>query len=259
MTKADLLQPFLSIVVPAYNESRRLGSALEQIRSYVEGRRMRAEVIVVDDGSSDGTSEVVERFDTGALPVRLLRNVRNRGKGYAVRRGMRKARGQVLLMTDADQSTPIGEIEKLLPHFESGFEVVIGSRDHPESDISTHQGLVRRLLGVTLRALRRWIMLRDICDTQCGFKIFTQEAARRIFAAQRVHGFLFDCEVLLLARQMGYRIREVGVTWCNDPDSRVRAVRDSLRMLVSLVLLRWRFRHVRTSPPPAPAPPDGST
>lgn len=242
MVNGQATSPYLSIVIPAYNEGGRLGRALAQVRDYVERRRADAEVIVVDDGSSDDTAAVVQRFDAQGMPLRLLRNEVNRGKGYSVRRGMLEARGQVLLMTDADQSTPIWELEKLLPHVRCGCQVVIGSRDMPDSLVSVEQGFCRRMMGKALRVVRGWIMLRDIRDTQCGFKLFTRQAAREIFARQAIDGFAFDCEVLLLARKLGCCIKEVGVVWCNDPDSRVRPIRDSLGMMASLIRLRWRYR-----------------
>jgi len=253
MTKPDPPQPFLSIVIPAFNESRRVGLGLEQIRDYLQRTARPAEIIVVDDGSSDATVEAVERFDPRGVPLHLLRNRINRGKGYSVRRGMRRAKGDVLLMTDADQSTPIWEVEKALPLLEAGFDVVIGSRDMDESYISEHQPWYRHALGQVLRCLRRRVMLGDINDTQCGFKLFTRAAGKRIFAELRAEGFAFDCEVLLLARKMGYAIKEVGVVWCNDPDSRVHPIRDPILMLVSILKMRWRLRGVRSSRPAEPA------
>jgi len=257
MTEAEAPKPRLSIIIPAYNESRRLPLALEQIRQYLRASGLTAEVLVVDDGSADGTAEKVEAFDAGDMPLRLLRNDGNRGKGYSVRRGMLEADGQLLLMTDADQSTPLYEIEKLFPFVEDGCDVVIGSRDLPDSEIVA-QPLMRRFMGRALRWLRGRLMLADISDTQCGFKLFTRRAARAIFQRARTNGFAFDCEALLLARKLGYRVKEVGVVWCNDPDSRVRPVRDSCRMLASLVAIRWRLRGVETLPaaqtPPAPQP-----
>ena len=251
MTRADSAEPLLSIVIPAYNEGRRLGPALAQIREYLERTGTTAEIIVVDDGSTDDTAEVAERFDPGAIPLRVFRNDGNRGKGYSVRRGFLAAAGKLLLMTDADQSTPLWEIEKLTPHLEAGCKVVIGSRELPDSEVSPPQGWPRRVLGKLLRLVRGWIMLHDIRDTQCGFKCFTREAGRRIFARLKTRRFAFDCEALLLARKLGYRICEVGVVWCNDRDSRVRLVRDSLEMIVSLVRIRWRLRRVAAEAPDA--------
>ena len=252
MAKSDQPHPYLSIIIPAYNEARRLAPALAQIRRYAERTNLRAEVVVVDDGSSDGTAGVARRFDPGPLALRVLVNETNRGKGYSVRRGMGEAGGEVLLMTDADQSTPIWEIEKALPYLNIGYDVVIGSRDMRESEV-THQPPLRWLMGKLLRFFRGHLMLRDISDTQCGFKCFARRAGKHIFAGQRIDGFAFDCEVLMLARHLGYRIKEIGVIWCDDRDSRVKPVRDSIRMLVSLIKIRWRFRR-----PPAKPALDGS-
>jgi dolichyl-phosphate beta-glucosyltransferase len=245
MTKHDTANPQLSIIIPAYNEGRRLGPALEQIRRHFESSDTSAEVIVVDDGSSDDTAAVALAFEPGPLTLRLIRNRRNEGKGYSVRRGMRKATGAMMLMTDADQSTPIYELAKALPYLSDGYDVVIGSRDVAESVITKHQPGYRHGMGLIMRGLRRMLMLRDIKDTQCGFKLFSRRAAKAIFPRVRERGFAFDCEVLLVARQMGCRIKELGVLWCNDPDSRVRPVRDSLRMLVALARIHWRIRHVK--------------
>ena len=252
MTKSHRPPPYLSIIIPAFNENRRLPLALKQIREYVERAGLQVEVIVVDDGSSDGTAEGAARFDHGSMPLTVLRNRINRGKGYSVRRGVRRAKGEVLLMTDADQSTPIWEIEKALPYLNIGYDVVIGSRDMRESEV-THQPPLRWLMGKLLRFFRGHLMLRDISDTQCGFKCFARRAGKHIFAGQRIDGFAFDCEVLMLARHLGYRIKEIGVIWCDDRDSRVKPVRDSIRMLVSLIKIRWRFRR-----PPAKPALDGS-
>lgn len=258
MAKSDQPHPYLSIIIPAYNEARRLAPALAQIRRYVERTNLRAEVVVVDDGSSDGTAGVARRFDPGPLALRVLVNETNRGKGYSVRRGMGEAGGEVLLMTDADQSTPIWEIEKALPHLRAGYDVVIGSRDMPDSQISEAQPWYRRLLGAALRFFRGRVMLKGIRDTQCGFKLFTRRAGRRIFERVTTNRFAFDCEVLLLACKLGFRVKEIGVVWCNDADTRVRLIRDSARMLLSLLRIRWRMRGVRMPAPDeaaSPAPP----
>ena len=258
MTKSHRPPPYLSIIIPAFNENRRLPLALKQIREYVERAGLQVEVIVVDDGSSDGTAEGAARFDHGSMPLTVLRNRINRGKGYSVRRGVRRAKGEVLLMTDADQSTPIWEIEKALPHLRAGYDVVIGSRDMPDSQISEAQPWYRRLLGAALRFFRGRVMLKGIRDTQCGFKLFTRRAGRRIFERVTTNRFAFDCEVLLLACKLGFRVKEIGVVWCNDADTRVRLIRDSARMLLSLLRIRWRMRGVRMPAPAeaaSPAPP----
>ena len=248
MTITDTENPRLSIIIPAYNEGRRLGPALEQIRRHFESSDMSAEVIVVDDGSSDDTAAVASAFEPGPLAFRLIRNRTNQGKGFSVRRAMRKAAGAMMLMTDADQSTPICELAKVLPYLRDGYDVVIGSRDQEDSVITRRQPGYRHGMGLIMRGLRRMLMLGDIKDTQCGFKLFSRRAAKAIFPRVRERGFAFDCEVLLLARQMGFRIKEVGVLWCNDPDSRVRPVRDSLGMLIALARIWWRIRHVKQPP-----------
>ncbi len=245
MTDTDTSDPRLSIVMPAFNEDRRLGPALDQIKRYFESSPMTVELIIVDDGSTDDTIGVARRFDSGDMTVRLIRNRVNRGKGYSVRRGMRKAVGAMILMTDTDQSTPIYELAKVAGFLDDGYDVVIGSRDLDESQITQRQPRHRHSMGLLMRGLRRKLMLRDIRDTQCGFKLFSRRAGKAIFRRVREEGFPFDCEALMLARKLGYRIKEVGVVWRNDPDSRVRPVRDSIRMVIGLVRILWRLRGTR--------------
>lgn len=238
-------RPGLSVVIPAYNESHRLGECLRAIRQYVEGAGITCELIVVDDGSTDGSGEVVGAFDASSLCLRLLRNERNRGKGYSVRRGMLVANGSLILMTDADLSVPIDQLDKLLPLIEAGDDVVIGSRDMPDSILRPAQPRSRRVAGRMFRALRRAFLLPGLCDTQCGFKLFRREDARAIFERQRANGFAFDVEVLAIAERDGLRIREVGVLWRNDPDSRVRW-RNTFGVVISLMRIWWRVsRQVR--------------
>lgn len=248
MAQREPANPQLSIIIPAYNERRRLGPALERIRRHFERSPMTAEILIVDDGSTDDTLGVARAFDPGPLTVRLFRNGRNRGKGYSVRRAMRKAAGAMMLMTDADQSTPIGELAKVVPFLADGFDVVIGSRDMIDSIITKKQPGHRHLMGLMMRGMRRMLMLPEIRDTQCGFKLFSRAAGKAIFRRVREQGFAFDVEVLMLAARMGYRIHEVGVIWRNDPDSRVRPVRDSLRMLTALARIWWRMRRIRKKP-----------
>lgn len=240
----------ISVIVPAYNERRRLPQSLQAIRAYAERSGRTIEVVVVDDGSTDGTADLAAEHAADPLAVRVLRNDGNRGKGYSVRRGMIEAGGDVLLLSDADLSTPIEELDKLLPWMDAGYEVVIGSRAMAESVLDPPQPFFRRLLGRTFGKVRRAIILPDIWDTQCGFKLFRRDAAHAVFPEQQADGFAFDCEVLGLARKMGYRIREVGVTWRDDRDSKVRPVRDSLAILLSLLRIRRRLG----GPCPAPSP-----
>ncbi len=199
---------------------------------------------MVDDGSRDGTCDIVRRFAAEPLDVRLLVNAANRGKGYAVREGMLAATGGLVLMCDADLSTPIEELEKLLSWLERGYDVVIGSRDMPESVLDPPQPLLRRWLAWRFRAIRRRLLLRELRDTQCGFKLFRRDAAREIFSRQATAGWLFDCEVLGIAERLGYRIKEVGVIWRNNPDSRVKPVREALLAVPTLLAIRRRLAKV---------------
>ncbi|MBI1370709.1 MAG: glycosyltransferase [Planctomycetes bacterium] len=233
--------PALSIIVPAYNETRRIAQSLDLLRHYAAHALGRIEVIVVDDGSTDGTASLVEQYRPGDMKLRLIVNPVNSGKGYSVRRGMLEATGDALLMCDADMSTPITEVQKMLPLL-SDFGVVIGSRAMHDSVLDPPQTFLRWLMNWIFRVVRRSIMLRDVYDTQCGFKLFRRDVARRVFGLAVDNGFAFDCEVLALSRKLGYDIAEVGVVWRNDADSTVRPLRDSFRMLVSLFKIRRRLR-----------------
>jgi len=235
---------FLSIVIPAYNEGRRLGGSLERIRDYAARSEMRIELVVVDDGSTDGTAELVRKFaerDDAFSDVSVLVNPSNRGKGFSVRRGMLHARGDMVLMCDADESAPIEQVELLRRWLDRGFEVVIGSRDAPDAVLDPPQSVPRRWMAWTFRFIRRTVLLGRFSDTQCGFKLFRADAAREIFARQTIDGWLFDCEVLGLAERLGYRIKELGITWRAHPDSRVRPIRDGMRALRDLLVIRRRL------------------
>lgn len=237
--------PTLSVIIPAYNEARRLGRTLERIRDYTTGVGIACELVVVDDGSRDATTDVARRFNPGPLAIRLLRNDANRGKGYSVRRGMLAATGELLLLCDADLSAPIEEIERLLPWIERGCDVAIASRDLAESRLDPPQPRLRRWSAWAFRAVRRRLLLPQIRDTQCGFKLFRRLAGRAIFKRQTVTGWLFDCEVLALAERLGYQIKEVGIHWQDYPDTRVRPLRQALSAMPLLLSIRRRVRAVR--------------
>lgn len=246
----------LSVIVPAFNEARRLGATLERVLAYLEGAGRPGELIVVDDGSRDGTAAVAEQSrGPGRVPVRVLRSEQNHGKGWAVRRGMLAAEGDVRLMCDADLSTPIEEVERLEAWLGRGYEVAIASRALPDSDVRVHQAWWREAMGKTFNVLVRLLALRGFLDTQCGFKAFRAGAARAIFARTTLDGFSFDVEALLVARRLGYRIREVPVSWLNSPESKVHPIRDAAHMLADLVRLRCRdldgsYRRAVRSPYP---------
>jgi len=228
----------LSIVIPAYDEQDRIEATLERTLAYVSERYPRSEVLVVDDGSRDQTAARVEKMAERNDRLRCLRQPENRGKGAAVRAGVLASRGEKVLFMDADLATPIEEIEKLEPFLAEGYDVVIGSRGLADSDIRQRQPFPRELMGRTFNVIVRTLLLGGFRDTQCGFKLFTHDAAHDLFAAQTLDGFSFDVEVLLLAKERGYRIREVPVVWYHAPNSKVSPVTDASRMFVDLVRLR---------------------
>lgn len=238
------MPPELSIVVPAYDEAERLGPSLRRILDDLARREKAAEVLVVDDGSGDGTAEVARGF--AAEGVRLLVHAENRGKGAAVRTGLAASRGRRVLITDADLSTPIEDLDVLEPHLADA-DLVLGSRAVAASRITERQPFYREWMGRTFNLLVWAAGVRGVRDTQCGFKLIDGEAARRLAAVMTVDRFAYDVEMVFLARRLGYRIREVGVRWANSPDSRVHPVFDSLSMLRDLLRMRWRHRRLPTA------------
>ena len=208
--------PFLSVVIPAFNEAERLPRTLDRVGAFLRAFGRGHEIVVVDDGSKDETAERAR-----AAGATVLRNDRNRGKGHAVRRGMLEARGQRRLMTDADLSTPIEELPRFLDTMAEGYDVVIGSRALPGANIEVHQPWFRENMGRLYNVFVRAVAVPGLRDTQCGFKLWSADAARAAFADARLDGFSFDVEALYLARKRGYRIAEVPVTWRNDAATRV--------------------------------------
>ena len=229
----------LSVVIPAFEEVARIGQTLERVRAYLDDQAFASEVVVVVDGGRDGTLALVRAAMTGWPALTVLKSDVNQGKGHSVRRGMLAAGGRYLLFSDADLSTPIAEVERLIAALEAGADIAIGSRALAGSDVRVSQAWWRRSMGRVFNHIVRRVAVPGIGDTQCGFKCFRRDAARRIFALQRVRRFAFDVELLWLARRLGYRVAEVPVTWVNDPSSRVNPVTDSLRMLVDLARLRY--------------------
>jgi dolichyl-phosphate beta-glucosyltransferase len=230
--------PEFSIVIPAYNEERRLPNALQRIREYLGARSTMAEVIVVDDGSADGTAAVVEPWRNELPGLRLVSNGDNRGKGYSVRHGMLEARGRIVLFTDADLSAPIEEADKLFAALETA-DVAIGSRGVDRSLIQVHQSALREMAGIIFNRMVRLVTGLSFVDTQCGFKAFVREPTRIIFEQQRIERFGFDPEILFLAKRHGLRSVEIPVRWAHDPQTKVHMLRDSLRMFGELFLIRW--------------------
>ncbi len=243
MTKLSLPRVnSITVVIPAFNEEERILPTLRRIDEYLKEHADNGEIIIVDDGSSDGTADVVLREAERLTGIRLLRNDVNRGKGFSVRRGVLSATQELILISDADLSTPIEEVEKFLPWIGQGYEVVIGSRALRESDIIRKQPWYRQSMGKIFNALVRVIVLGGFHDTQCGFKMFRSGPAKEIFKALKTERFAFDVEALLRAKKMGCQIKEVPVRWMNSPQSRVDVLRDSYRMFIDLLRIRALLR-----------------
>jgi len=233
----------LSVVVPAYNEEARLEPGLRQALDYLARRGAPYELLVVDDGSRDGTSRVAATF--AGEGVRVLRHERNRGKGAAVRTGLLASRGRKVLVSDADFSTPIEEVEKLERFLQDGTPLVIGSRGLADSQVRQRQPFYREMMGKTFNRLIRLFGVRGIRDTQCGFKLARGDEGRRLAAELKIDGFAYDVELIWLARRRGYRVAEVGVIWVNSPDSRVDPIRSSFSMFRDVITMRLRHRGER--------------
>jgi dolichyl-phosphate beta-glucosyltransferase len=228
-----------SIIIPAYNESERLNVSLPKVLDYVNARALQAEVIVVNDGSSDNTAEVVRHFAALHPEVRLLENPGNRGKGYSVRNGMLNAHGDVMLFTDADLSSPIHEASKLFEAIEGGADVAIGSRWLRAELQTERQPWHRQLYGRLFNLALRIVLGLKYRDTQCGFKAFTRAAAHTVFPRQRIERWGFDPELLFLANKFKLRTVEVPVEWAHDHRSKISPLRDGIKMGVEMLAVRW--------------------
>jgi dolichyl-phosphate beta-glucosyltransferase len=235
-------RPFLSIVVPAYDEEERLAASLAKIGSYVDATRLDAEIVVVDDGSKDRTAELAEKALSGRRG-RVIRNGENRGKGYSVRRGVLEAKGRFVLLTDADLSTPIEEHGKLAAVIrDRDLDLAIGSRALPGSDVQVRQGRIRQTMGRTFNVLIRALTRLPFRDTQCGFKLMDRNRVTPLFEKMVVDGFAFDVELLFLCERFGLSVVDVPVTWRNASGSKVSLVADPMSMIVDVLRVRWRFR-----------------
>lgn len=235
-------RPYLSVVVPAYNEQERLAASLPLIRDYLSEAGVESEILVVDDGSSDETGRVAREALTG-FRSKVIRNPENRGKGYSVRRAFLEAAGRWALMTDADLSTPIEEHEKLAAAArDADLDVVIGSRSVSGSRVEVSQNIVRVSMGKTFNRIMRLMTGLPYHDTQCGFKLMDVKRVRPLFEKMVVDRFAFDVELLYLCHRFGLAVREVPVVWRNSPASHVSLISDPINMLFDVGRIRWRFR-----------------
>lgn len=228
-----------SIVIPAFNEKARIQATLAEVLRCVETHGWNAEIIVVDDGSTDNTAAIVQSISSQYSVVHLLSNGTNRGKGYSVRHGMLHASGEIVLFTDADLSSPMEEAGRLFAAIREGADVAIGSRWLASSRQTIRQPLYRRFFGRCFNLVTRMIMRLPFADTQCGFKAFTRPAAQTVFQLQRIERWGFDPEILFIALKRGFIVREVPVTWGHDERTRISYLKDGLQMLKELLYIRW--------------------
>ena len=230
--------PRLSIVIPAYNESARIEAALTSVLGCVEARCWDADILVVDDGSTDDTTAIVQHWMASHPRLQLIQNPGNRGKGYSVRNGILQSSGEIVMFTDADLSAPIEEAERLIAALDAGADVAIGSRWLDKQKQTVHQPLYRRFFGRCFNWVTRKVMGLPFKDTQCGFKAFKRDAAQTIFRLQTIERWGFDPEILFIARKLKYCIVEVPVTWGHDERSRISYLRDGTQMLQEMGQIR---------------------
>jgi dolichyl-phosphate beta-glucosyltransferase len=234
------LNPFLSVIIPAYNEQSRLPNTLEQVFDFLGKQSFKSDVIVVENGSTDKTFEIAQNFADQHKNLCVIHN-EERGKGGAVQRGVREAHGEYVFICDADLSMPVGEISKFLPPALKDFDIAIGSREAPGA-VRYHEPYYRHLTGRVFNMLIRLMVLPNLQDTQCGFKCLRAEVARDIFPFQTLTGWAFDVELLYIAHHHGYRILEIPIDWYFNADSKVRVLRDSWRMFIDLLVIRRNAR-----------------
>ncbi|RJQ29583.1 glycosyltransferase family 2 protein [Candidatus Parcubacteria bacterium] len=252
-----MTRPYLSIIIPAYNEAERLPATLVDIDKYLSTASYSSEILVINDGSKDNTAEIVTKMSAMVKNLKLVDNKVNRGKGAVVRQGMLVAQGDIRLFTDADNSTSMNHLDKMLPYVKEGFDVVIGSRAVKGSKLDPPQPIYRQIPGKIGNFIIQTLLLWGIWDTQCGFKAFTARAAERIFERAKISGWGFDVEILSLAKKMGYRIKEVPIIWKNNPFSHLgpSAYLKTLIETFKIRLWLWLGKYELGKTPEASPPP----
>jgi glycosyltransferase involved in cell wall biosynthesis len=224
------MKPHLSIIIPAYKEAKRIHKSLDAIEKYIKSKDFVVEVVVVLDGTPDDTLGVAESYKEKIPTLKIIDRKENKGKGYTVKQGMLEAEGELRLFCDADNSTPVEQVDKLL-YWVNKYDVVIGSRYVEGGKLARPQSFPRKMGGRALNLIIRMLAIPGIKDTQCGFKLFSEKAAKEIFPRQSFDRWSFDIELLAIARRLGYKIKEVGITWYDDPHSLVNPIKDGIRMV----------------------------
>ena len=222
----------LSIVIPCYNEEKRIEKTLKTIIKYLKKKKFKLEIIIVDDGSKDSTIDVVKKYN-----VRIVKNPGNKGKGYSVKNGFMHSKGDYVLFSDADLSTPIEELDNFMKHIKK-YDIIFGSRKADDSHLELQQTTLRVIAGNVLPLVVRLLVLPGIKDTQCGFKLFNKKTCMKIFKKQLIEGFIFDVELLYLAKKYNLKIKELGVYWYNDPESKVHLIKHSIKMFLDILKIK---------------------
>jgi glycosyltransferase involved in cell wall biosynthesis len=230
----------LSVVIPAYNEEKRISSTLLAVSEFLKNQPYESEILVVSDGSKDGTVQVVNSLKSQIPNLKLVANAENHGKGWVTKQGMLEATGDVRVFMDADNSTKVDEITNFIPYFEEGYDLVIGSRRIQGSVIAVHQPWIRDLQGTIFRTIVHIFVPLGVTDSQCGFKAFSASAAEKVFPKQSIYRWAFDVELLALARKMNLKIKEVPITWVNDEESHVK-LSGKIKMLLEVAQVRWNL------------------
>lgn len=226
----------ISIIIPAYNEEQRLKNTVLSINNYFNDQNF--EIIIINDGSSDNTLKLINDLQNTLINLKFVSYQINQGKGHAVKKGIEKARGEYILFLDADNSTPIEEFQKLLKEIKNGFDIAIGSRYLPDSNIKIKQSFLRITISRIGNLLIRLLLVKNIKDTQCGFKLFKNQVAKKIFSKQTIERWGFDIEILAIAQTLNYRIKEVAVIWFNSDDSRIHPIQDAWKTFKELLKIK---------------------
>jgi dolichyl-phosphate beta-glucosyltransferase len=237
-----MIEKDISIIIPTYNEANRIQQTVVAIDSYLKERFANYEIIVIDDGSLDSTFSILSNLCESYENLTVIKKMNNTGKGYSVREGILASNGKLTLFCDADLSTPIIEIEKLIPWINKGFDIAIGSRALSDSEIIVRQPWYRERMGKIFNILVRLFILKGFRDTQCGFKLFRSDVAKNIFKRSNIKGYSFDVEVLYIAKRLNYKIKEVPVRWSNSKDSKLSILKDPIIMIIELFKIKWSHK-----------------